>query len=89
MGKNNVIIFKPYPFAVGQKIFIKKGPRKGDWEVKALATAKLDCVVRFQPKSLNGIVSAILPKSVVTKSGRIETDWALKSHPLSDSWVAI
>ena len=36
-----VIIFKPYPFQVGQKIFIEEGPRRGDWEVIAVTTRKL------------------------------------------------
>jgi len=33
MGKHKVLMFKPYPFEVGQKIFIGGGPRNGDWEV--------------------------------------------------------
>lgn len=33
MGKHNVTIFRPYPFKVGQKIYIEDGPRHGDWEV--------------------------------------------------------
>jgi len=33
MGKADVVIFKSYPFSVGQKIYIDGGPRKGDWEV--------------------------------------------------------
>jgi hypothetical protein len=41
MEKNKVIIFKPYPFAVGQKIFINKGPRKGDWEVIGISDRKV------------------------------------------------
>ena len=30
MGKAEVVIFKPYPLALGQKIFNDGGPRKGD-----------------------------------------------------------
>ncbi len=33
MMGNNVTIFKPYPFKLGQKIYIADGPRRGDWEV--------------------------------------------------------
>lgn len=36
MATHDVTIFKPYPFAVGQKITIDGGPRKGDWEVVAV-----------------------------------------------------
>jgi hypothetical protein len=28
-----VIKFRPYPFELGQKIYIEGGPRRGDWEV--------------------------------------------------------
>lgn len=28
-----VIFFRPYPFAPGQKIHIEDGPRRGDWLV--------------------------------------------------------
>ncbi|MGD9022578.1 MAG: hypothetical protein PVJ62_02245 [Deltaproteobacteria bacterium] len=33
MDKHNVVMFRPYPFRVGQKIRIEAGPRRGDWEV--------------------------------------------------------
>lgn len=33
MGETPVVIFRPYPFKIGQKIFIESGPRRGDWEV--------------------------------------------------------
>jgi len=36
-----VLIFQPYPFQVGQKIFIESGPRRGDWEVLALGNQKV------------------------------------------------
>jgi len=36
-----VLIFRPYPFQVGQKIFIESGPRRGDWEVLALGDQKV------------------------------------------------
>ena len=41
MGKAEVVIFKPYPFVVGQKIFIDDGPRKGDWEVVGISDRKV------------------------------------------------
>ncbi len=33
MATDNVVMFRPYPFRVGQKIHIEGGPRGGDWEV--------------------------------------------------------
>jgi len=36
-----VLIFRPFPFQVGQKIFIESGPRRGDWEVLALGNQKV------------------------------------------------
>ena len=41
MGKDNVAVFKPYPFEVGQKICIDGGPRKGDWEVIGISDRKV------------------------------------------------
>ncbi len=41
MGKADVVIFSPYPFSVGQKIFIDGGTRKGDWEVIGLSDRKV------------------------------------------------
>jgi hypothetical protein len=41
MGKADVAIFKPYPFAVGQKIHIDGGPREGDWEVIGINDRKV------------------------------------------------
>ncbi|CAN2042352.1 conserved hypothetical protein [Candidatus Magnetomoraceae bacterium gMMP-15] len=50
MEKHNVIIFKPYPFKIGQKIHIDGGQRKGDWEVIDLTDrkVKLRCPVSFR-----------------------------------------
>jgi len=50
MGKADVAIFKPYPFAAGQKIRIDGGPRKGDWEVVGISDRKikLRCPVSFR-----------------------------------------
>ena len=41
MGKSAVVIFRPYPFEVGQKIYIEDGPRHGDWEVIAVSERKV------------------------------------------------
>lgn len=41
MGKDKVIIFKPYPMEVGQKIYIDGGPRGGDWEVIDVSERKV------------------------------------------------
>ena len=30
---DTVAIFRPYPFLIGQRIYIDSGPRHGDWEV--------------------------------------------------------
>ncbi len=47
MVKHEVIMFKPYPMVVGQKIHIDGGPRGGDWEVVGLSErrVKLRCPV--------------------------------------------
>lgn len=36
-----VLLFKPYEFQVGQKIYISGGKRKGDWEVAGYDGEKL------------------------------------------------
>ena len=41
MSRATVHFFKPYPFAVGQKIYIEDGPRKGDWEVVGISDRKV------------------------------------------------
>ncbi|MCB2169901.1 MAG: hypothetical protein KQI78_19745 [Deltaproteobacteria bacterium] len=41
MGTSAVVIFRPYPFEVGQKIYIEDGPRHGDWEVIAVSDRKV------------------------------------------------
>ena len=41
MAIHDVTVFKPYPFAVGQKILIDGGPRKGDWEVVSVSDRKV------------------------------------------------
>lgn len=39
--KHDVIVFNQYPFAVGDKIRIEGGRRKGDWEVAAITEHKV------------------------------------------------
>ncbi|MGD9331654.1 MAG: hypothetical protein PVJ53_10105 [Desulfobacterales bacterium] len=41
MEKTPVAVFRPYPFEVGQKIYIEEGPRRGDWEVVAVSERKV------------------------------------------------
>jgi hypothetical protein len=50
MTKYPVILFKPYPFVIGQKIHIAGGPRGGDWEVIGIneRKVKLRCPVSFR-----------------------------------------
>ena len=45
MEITSVVFFRPYPFDIGQKIFIEAGPRKGDWEVIGVTdrTVRLRC----------------------------------------------
>jgi hypothetical protein len=41
MATETVTLFKPYPFRVGQKIYIEEGPRHGDWEVVGISERKV------------------------------------------------
>jgi len=41
MGKQIVTVFRPYDFALGQKIYIESGPRKGDWEIVGITKQKI------------------------------------------------
>jgi hypothetical protein len=47
MATDKVVMFRPYPFRVGQKIHIEGGPREGDWEVVQVSdrTVELRCPV--------------------------------------------
>jgi hypothetical protein len=36
-----VLILRPYPVRVGQKITIEGGPRRGDWEIIGVSDRKL------------------------------------------------
>ncbi|MFH0964108.1 MAG: hypothetical protein V2A58_08855 [Planctomycetota bacterium] len=33
MSQHTILVFDPYPLEAGQKIHIRSGQRKGDWEV--------------------------------------------------------
>jgi len=41
MAKHDVLVFRPYPFTVGEKINIDGGPRGGDWEVIDISDHKI------------------------------------------------
>ena len=40
-GKERVVVFRPYPHEVGQKIRIEGGPRAGGWEVVGVSDRKV------------------------------------------------
>ena len=42
MAKESVVVFRPYPHEVGQKIRIEGGPRAGDWEVVGVSDRKVE-----------------------------------------------
>lgn len=41
MSLHQVAVFTPFPFAIGQKIHIAEGPRRGDWQVIGLSERKI------------------------------------------------
>jgi hypothetical protein len=41
MATHEVVVFRPYPLQVGQKIRIDGGPRGGDWEVVGASERKV------------------------------------------------
>ncbi|MFP3867180.1 MAG: hypothetical protein ACLFUU_03340 [Desulfobacteraceae bacterium] len=41
VASSKVLIFEPYPFQVGDKLFITSGPRHGDWEVIGVDAHKI------------------------------------------------
>ena len=47
MPRDEILLFRPYPFEAGQKIRIEGGPRAGDWEVIGVdeQKVKLRCPV--------------------------------------------
>jgi hypothetical protein len=40
-GEDTVLILRPYPVRVGQKIYIEAGPRHGDWQIIEVGDRKL------------------------------------------------
>jgi hypothetical protein len=40
-GEDTVLVLRPYPVRVGQKIFIEAGPRRGDWEIIGVGDRKV------------------------------------------------
>ncbi|MFC1875812.1 hypothetical protein ACFL2E_00850 [Thermodesulfobacteriota bacterium] len=50
MEKQIVTVFRPYDFALGQKIHIASGPRRGDWKVVGMTDrkVKLQCPISLK-----------------------------------------
>jgi hypothetical protein len=40
-AKTTITVFSPYPFKIGEKIYIDDGPRKGDWIVASVTEHKV------------------------------------------------
>ena len=53
MNVHDVTIFESYPFRVGQKINIKDGSRKGDWEVVGITERKVKLRCPFSQKEFD------------------------------------
>ncbi len=49
-GKEKVLILRPYPVRVGQKIYIEAGPRHGDWQIIEVGDRKirLRCPISYK-----------------------------------------
>jgi len=41
MAADEIVVFRQYPFKIGQKIQIQSGPRSGDWEVVQVSERKV------------------------------------------------
>ncbi len=41
MKPETITYFEPYPFVIGEKIHIKSGHRRGDWEVIGVGEKKV------------------------------------------------
>ena len=74
MGNQKVVIFKPYPFTSGQKIYIDGGPRKGDWEVVSVGDkkVKLRCPISNREFDWNRFCYAI--------EERTDVEWPRKDE---------
>ena len=53
MEKEPVVIFRTFPFKVGQKIYIEDGPRHGDWEVVAVSDRKVKLRCPFSKREFD------------------------------------
>ncbi len=40
-SKDTVLVLRPYPVRVGQKIYIEAGPRHGDWQIIEVGDRKV------------------------------------------------
>ncbi|MBF0243434.1 MAG: hypothetical protein HQK64_13295 [Desulfamplus sp.] len=67
--KDDVTIFKPYPFKVGQKIRIDGSGRNGDWEVVDIGTNKMTIRCPISHKELK------CDKFCFFVEERINEDW--------------
>jgi hypothetical protein len=67
MPANKVAFFDPYPFAVGQKIHISSGPRRGDWEVIGVSDkkVKLRCPISLREFEWNRFCYLVTERSGV------------------------
>lgn len=50
--EHQVAVFTPYPFEIGQKIYIRESRRKGDWEVIDVADHTVTLRCPFSKKEL-------------------------------------
>ncbi|MGV1097944.1 hypothetical protein ACUUL3_00845 [Thiovibrio sp. JS02] len=41
MSQQQVSVFSPYPFAIGERLHIAAGPRRGDWQVIGISEGKV------------------------------------------------
>lgn len=51
--KHPVIVFKPYPFKEGEKIYIDGSHRGGDWEVVSVSDRKVTLRCPISKKELS------------------------------------
>ena len=53
MTSEKIVLFRPYPFEVGQKIRIDGGPRGGNWEVIGISERKVELRCPVTRKEVN------------------------------------
>ncbi len=39
--EEKIVVFRRYPFRIGERLYIEDGPRKGDWEVISVSERKV------------------------------------------------